>query len=224
MRALPAFSILIGSIVVATFAVAVGSDAPQTQRMRQQPVTTLAPVASLQIGAHTPHTPHTSPALNAPWGPFAPTREELLQGPLFMVTPEPLPALAPASVAGATLHLPAPIELVDSTPLYITLEQLDVYAAEAGWSGEAWQLMRRIIVECECPSLNVKAHNSSDPHGGSHGLAQLNGSYWFERYGEDFSQRYDPVVNLRTARKLYEERGRFGGGGGWSCADRLGIP
>lgn len=136
--------------------------------------------------------------------------------PTHVETPTPAPILAPAPSSGVSAA-----SLVHT----ITLDELDRYAAIAGWdvTAEPWHLMRRIISECEARSLNIYTHNSSDPQGGSHGLAQLNGSYWFERYGEDFNQRYDPVVNLRTARKLYEERGRFGGGGGWSCADHLGI-
>lgn len=120
--------------------------------------------------------------------------------------------------------MPAPPPPPAVTVAYLTLGELDYYAALAGWTLPDWLHMRRIISECENRSLNPAAHNGADPAGGSHGLAQLNGRYWFDRYGEDFEQRYDPVVNLRTALKLYLERGRFGGGGGWSCAGHLGIP
>lgn len=138
-------------------------------------------------------------------------------------SPQPAPVLVapqPAVVFAAA----APSAQVRE-PYVITLSMLNEAAALAGWDtqGTAWATMRRIIVECECPSLNAAAHNGTDPNGGSFGLAQLNGTYWFERYGEDFASWSDPVVNLRTARRLYEERGRFGGAGGWSCADRMGI-
>jgi hypothetical protein len=43
---------------------------------------------------------------------------------------------------------------------------------------------------------------------------------WF-REGED---PFDAVTNARVAVRIREIRGRFGGAGGWSCADRLGIP
>lgn len=108
---------------------------------------------------------------------------------------------------------------------FLTLEQLDAYAAVAGWPNEPgwWPDMRKIIL-CETRSLDTNAHNTSDPHGGSYGLAQLNGSYHFERAGEDFAQRFDPVVNLRTALWLRTVRGHFGGTGGWyNCAKLWGI-
>jgi hypothetical protein len=34
----------------------------------------------------------------------------------------------------------------------------------------------------------------------------------------------DPVENLIAAKYVREVRGRYGGGGGWTCADKLGIP
>lgn len=62
------------------------------------------------------------------------------------------------------------------------------------------------------------------PNGGGFGLAQLNGSYHFERAGEDFRRWSDPVVNLRTALWVRTVYGRFGGEGGWAnCAALLGI-
>lgn len=195
-------------------------DASLTQRTRQQSAEASIPVSSVIVPFLYEPVAFV-PA--APWGPFVPTLQELI--PDFVFVPRSVaPAPAPITLAAAALHQPVPLEPTTLEPLYISPEQLDAYAVEAGWSGESWQLMRRIIVECECSSLNVRAHNSSDPQGGSHGLAQLNGRYWFDRYGEPFELRYDPVVNLRTALKLYQERGRFGGFGGWSCADRLGIP
>ncbi len=108
---------------------------------------------------------------------------------------------------------------------FLTLEQLDAYAAAAGWPNEPgwWPEMRKIIL-CETRSLDTMAHNTSDPNGGSYGLAQLNGRYHFDRAGEDFEQRFDPVVNLRTALWLRTVRGHFGGYGGWyNCAKLWGI-
>jgi hypothetical protein len=120
--------------------------------------------------------------------------------------------------AGPT-WLPAPEDR------FITLEQLDAFAAQAGWPNEPgwWPDMRKIIL-CETRSLDTMAHNTSDPHGGSYGLAQLNGSYHFYNAGEDFALRFDPVVNLRTALWLRTVRGHFGGTGGWyNCAKLWGI-
>ena len=95
----------------------------------------------------------------------------------------------------------------------------------AGWPNEPgwWPDMRKIIL-CETRSLDTMAHNTSDPYGGSYGLAQLNGSYHFANAGQDFSRRFDPVANLRTALWLRTARGHFGGTGGWfNCAKLWGI-
>ena len=54
--------------------------------------------------------------------------------------------------------------------------------------------------------------------GNSLGLFQL-WSGW-ARPGEDL---FDPLTNARVAVRVREIRGRFGGGGGWSCADLNGI-
>jgi hypothetical protein len=108
---------------------------------------------------------------------------------------------------------------------FITLEQLDEYARQAGWPDIPgwWPDMRKIIL-CETRSLDTMAHNVNDPAGGSYGLAQLNGSYHFINAGEDFAMRYDPVVNLRTALWLRTVRGHFGGTGGWAnCSALWGI-
>lgn len=53
--------------------------------------------------------------------------------------------------------------------------------------------------------------------GNSLGLFQL-WTGWFPAFHEDLSAWYDPLVNARVARYVYERRGRWGGGGGWSCA------
>ncbi len=118
-----------------------------------------------------------------------------------------------------------PTWVPDAEDRFITLEQLDAFAAEAGWPNEPgwWPDMRKIIL-CETRSLDTMAHNTSDPHGGSYGLAQLNGSYHFHNAGEDFAMRFDPVVNLRTALWLRTARGHYGGTGGWyNCAKLWGI-
>jgi len=140
----------------------------------------------------------------------------------------PAPRQKPVAAAALTL-----VENVDYGPVwlpapedrFITLEQLDEYAALAGWPNEPgwWPDMRNIIT-CETRSLDTMAHNTSDPHGGSYGLAQLNGSYHFTNAGEEFARRFDPVVNLRTALWLRTVRGHFGGSGGWyNCSKLFGI-
>lgn len=118
-----------------------------------------------------------------------------------------------------------PVWLPDPSQRFLTLEQLDIAAALAGWPNEPgwWPEMRKIIL-CETRSLDTMAHNTSDPAGGSYGLAQLNGSYHFFNAGEDFARRFDPIVNLRTALWLRTVRGYYGGAGGWyNCAKLWGI-
>ena len=132
---------------------------------------------------------------------------------LQVVTLPPPPPAAP------------PVLATPSSPgvLRLSMEDLDAFARAAGWPDQPgwWPEMKRII-GCES-GYNVYSHNASDPNGGSYGLTQLNGRQHFDKAGEDFEKRYDPVVNLRTALWLRTVRGHFGGGGGWSCADKLGI-
>ena len=46
---------------------------------------------------------------------------------------------------------------------------------------------------------------------------------WFSQAGIDGEAWADPVSNARVALYVRQVRGRFGGSGGWSCADHLGI-
>jgi hypothetical protein len=106
----------------------------------------------------------------------------------------------------------------------LTTEELDAAALAAGWPQDPgwWPEMRQII-QCES-GRNRYAYNASDPNGGSYGLTQLNGTQHFDKSGEDFELRWDPVVNLRVALWLRTVRGHFGGAGGWKiCSERYGI-
>jgi hypothetical protein len=143
---------------------------------------------------------------------------------MAVAPPKPVVPKSPALSLVADA-LAGPVWVPQAGDRFITLEQLDAYAAEAGWPNEPgwWPDMRKIVL-CETGSLDLMAHNTSDPHGGSYGLAQLNGSYHFINAGEDFAYRFDPVVNLRTALWLRTVRGHYGGTGGWyNCAKRWGI-
>ncbi|MEO9254450.1 MAG: hypothetical protein ABI305_02850 [Tepidiformaceae bacterium] len=113
----------------------------------------------------------------------------------------------------------------DTTDRFLTLDQLDAAAAAAGWPmGDGWWPDMRKIIQCETHSLDRYAHNTSDPNGGSYGLAQLNGTQHFIASGEDFNNWMDPVTNLRVALWLRTVRGHFGGTGGWYiCSERWGI-
>jgi len=147
--------------------------------------------------------------------------------------PWDIPAAAPpvsvtkgracAKLAPAEVLLPKPPAIAPGQRV-LSFDQLDAAAAAAGWPmTDGWWPQMRLIVICESGG-NMFAHNTSDPNGGSYGLAQLNGSQHFDRSGEDFDQRFDPVVNLRTALWLRTVRGHFGGGGGWkNCAEKYGI-
>lgn len=59
--------------------------------------------------------------------------------------------------------------------------------------------------------------------GNSLGLFQL-WTGWFPAAGYSVEQAYDPVVNARVALYVRQVRGRFGGNGGWSCAELNNIP
>ena len=142
-----------------------------------------------------------------------------------VAAPRPKKAASPVAMTLVRDPSTGPVWVPAPEDRFITLEELDMYAAMAGWPNEPgyWPDMRKIIL-CESRSLDLMGHNTSDPNGGSWGLAQLNGSYHFERAGEDFAKRFDPVVNLRTALWLRNARGHYGGTGGWyNCAKLWGI-
>ncbi|MCA9822229.1 MAG: hypothetical protein R3C29_05900 [Dehalococcoidia bacterium] len=119
---------------------------------------------------------------------------------------------------------PIPPAFVDSGTDILSWDELDAAALAAGWPMEPgwWPEMRQII-QCES-GRNRFAYNGSDPNGGSYGLTQLNGTQHFDKSGESFDLRFDPVVNLRVALWLRTVRGHFGGSGGWKiCSERYGI-
>ncbi len=66
-----------------------------------------------------------------------------------------------------------------------------------------------------------------DPHavgdgGRSLGIFQL-WTGWAAWYGVQVDALFDPAVNAAVARAVFEHRGRWGGAGGWTCADILAI-
>jgi hypothetical protein len=138
------------------------------------------------------------------------------------------PDMVAAANQPAPEQTPAPAEGMDFAGLYgahvLTPEQLDAAAYLAGWPmAPGWWPEMRLIVYCES-GRNIFAYNGNDPNGGSYGLAQLNGRQHFDRSGENFDYRFDPIVNLRVALWLRTVRGHFGGAGGWkTCAELYGI-
>lgn len=81
-------------------------------------------------------------------------------------------------------------------------------------SPEAWIPDLVAISWCE----SKHSPNAIGDGGNSVGMLQL----WLGWFlpGED---PFDPLTNARVALRVRETRGRFGGGGGWTCADLWGI-
>ncbi|GIW17456.1 MAG: hypothetical protein KatS3mg064_0613 [Tepidiforma sp.] len=96
----------------------------------------------------------------------------------------------------------------------LTAGELLELLAWTGWPVELWDEVAA-IAWCE----SRWSPGAVGDGGRSVGLLQL-WTGWFEE-GEEW---HDAAVNLRVGLRVYRARGRFGGGGGWSCADRLGIP
>jgi len=98
-------------------------------------------------------------------------------------------------------------------PAQLTPEQLEQVYELAGVPTE-WREPLARIAWCESHWSPGAVGDS----GNSLGLHQL----WigWARDGEDLM---DPVTNSRVAVRIRETRGRFGGGGGWTCAEIVGV-
>lgn len=72
------------------------------------------------------------------------------------------------------------------------------------------------IVRCES-NYNP---NAIGDNGSSLGLFQL-WRGWFT--DSEITSWSDPITNSKVALRVYQTRGRFGGSGGWTCANILGI-
>jgi len=138
-------------------------------------------------------------------------------------TPQPLPIYFPPTLYPMKENLqPTPtIERFEAKPLIaasvsgqLTEAEMRALLAEAGAPAE-WIAPMLTIAWCESKYSPGAVGDS----GNSLGLYQL-WSGWFYA-GED---PYDPLTNARVAVRVREIRGRFGGGGGWSCATNNGIP
>ncbi len=143
--------------------------------------------------------------------------------PTFDASLERLCPQVDRGVLDASLQATPP-EYVPSGSDVLSYEELDAAALAAGWPQEpGWWPDMRLIIQCES-GRNRFAYNGNDPNGGSYGLTQLNGRQHFDKSGEDFEMRFDPVVNLRVALWLRTVRGHFGGSGGWkNCSEKYGI-
>lgn len=101
----------------------------------------------------------------------------------------------------------------------LTEGELDALLEQAGWPAE-WRATGKRIALCEDPSLDPTA---TGDHGVSVGLFQIGLARpgwdgWFKHFGVAEALATDPLTNARVALLIRQERGRFGGLGGWSCA------
>ena len=99
----------------------------------------------------------------------------------------------------------------------LTEAEMRAVLTEAGWPEE---LLAEALTVAYCESRYRPG--AVGDGGNSLGLFQL-WTGWFPAAGYSVEQAYDPVVNARVALYVRQVRGRFGGGGGWSCADLWGI-
>lgn len=84
-----------------------------------------------------------------------------------------------------------------------------------------------IVMYCESGGDS----SATGDHGSSLGLFQINtgwsgpaGPYgWASWYGVPVEALYDPATNIAVAKAVLDYRGRWGGKGGWTCADLHGI-
>lgn len=157
------------------------------------------------VGASRPAPARIEPppiAVHAPW----PTPAAL---PVFTVgkpEPEP-PTLAEDAVAVAVARTRAHGGALTAGEMLLLL-------AWTGWPLEWWE-EAGVIGWCESQWSPAAVGDG----GQSLGLMQL-WVGWFT-VGED---PFDPVTNLRVGLRVRTIRGRFGGNGGWTCADLNGIP
>lgn len=144
----------------------------------------------------------------------------------------PPPTLSPVEAASARVNQQAsgyvtgfradlPIEPIT------TIEATAILRA-AGWP-EAEIPNMLAIAACESSGGKADAdgplfHPGETGDGGnSLGWGQM-WSGWFPAAGLDVERWWDPLENARAMLYVWQTRGHYSGGGGWSCADRLGIP
>lgn len=120
-------------------------------------------------------------------------------------------------IAGIYPTLP-PVEAMSmgsmgSVGASLTGDEMDRLYAYVGVPVE-WRADLKAIAWCESQWRFYAVGDSGNSLGGHqlwHGWALA---------GEDLM---DPVTNTWVAMRVREIRGRFGGPGGWACADRMGI-
>jgi hypothetical protein len=126
------------------------------------------------------------------------------------------PIFAPPPKAPAPVTIESEVTATGVRPL--TEAEVIDNLRQAG-APEAWIAPLLTISWCESRHSPWKVGDS----GNSLGQYQL-WSGWFPAAGFAASQFDDPLVNARVAVYVRTVRGRFGGVGGWSCADLNGLP
>lgn len=99
----------------------------------------------------------------------------------------------------------------------LTEAEMDALLEVAGWPVE-WRAEAKQIAWCESKWSPYAVGDG----GNSLGLWQM-WTGWFGPAGEDIEGWADPLVSARVALYVRQVRGRWGGGGGWSCAGLNGI-
>lgn len=105
---------------------------------------------------------------------------------------------------------PAPVR--DAGWVLTVSDRVRLYAA----SGAPVEYIPILEAIGECESKH--SPGARGDHGNSLGWFQL----WTGWFGPT-EDPMDPATNLRVALRIRETRGRWGGGGGWACADILNI-
>jgi len=94
-------------------------------------------------------------------------------------------------------------------PQYITVQQTEAYAAQAGFNnsivpkskyapGNLTQIQTIVGIAGAESHLNIRAYNPSDPNGGSYGLLQINGAH-FHLGGTSEHAALDPLSAFQYA-------------------------
>lgn len=166
-------------------------------------------------------------------------QQETVAEPEPTATPEPVPTPVPtpvvatysAETVGAASAVAAGI--FQDLPLpAMSMTEAKWALAQAGWPEEEWPNILAIGA-CESSGGVVDANGEPMFHpgetgdsGNSIGWLQLNKGWWnrWPERGHRIELWMNPVENASVALDIWHARGRYGGAGGWSCADRLGIP
>ena len=186
-----------------------GETTQRTDAERPAPMVSPYPVAGLQ------------PALGSV-GPYTLTIHDLaanVENGAEVLAPagpvEPLPEIEDVSAAGVTpgaTFTPAP-----NSGSQLTEAEMRALLAEAGAEAE-WIESFLAIAWCE----SKHSPGARGDGGASLGLYQL-WTGWAPAAGYAVDDLYEPLINTKVAVYVRTVRGRFGGGGGWTCAGILGI-